>query len=57
MLQFNNLTIADRDSMHSTQKRLNLTNGQTHQQMENRNQAGESDSNTPLTHDLFLQIY
>src|SRR5450755_4541205 len=57
MLQINNLSIADRDSMQCTQVRLDLTNRQTHHQTQGRNQTGQSDPDAPLTHDLFLQIH
>src|SRR5450755_511535 len=57
MLQFNNLSIADRDGMQRTQVGLDLSNGQTHHQAQGRNQASQPDSDAPLTHNLFLQIH
>ena len=57
MLQFNNLSTADCDSMQRMQVRLDLANGQTHDQAQGRHHARQSDSDAPLTHDLFLQIH
>ena len=43
--------------MQRMQVRLDLANGQTHDQAQGRNHARQSDSDAPLTHDLFLQIH
>src|SRR5260370_8671161 len=57
MVQLNNLSVADRDSMQGTQVQVDLTNRQTHHHAQGRNQTGQSDSDAPLTHDLFLHIH